>query len=583
MYEFLKTINSPQDIKKLSITELKELASEAREAILFRLSCKGGHFGPNLGIVEATIALHYVFNSPVDKFVFDVSHQSYCHKLLTGRANAFIDEKELDMASGYTNPDESEHDVFNVGHTSTSVSLACGLAKARDLKQTKENIVAIIGDGSLSGGEALEGIDFASELNSNLIIVVNDNDMSIAENHGGLYANLKSLRDSKGQCECNLFKAFNLDYLYVDDGNDIEALIQAFSKVKDTTRPVVVHINTVKGKGYCQAEVEKEKYHFFGPFDRKTGEPKYPASESYISVARDFIVKKIESDPLFVAICAGAPSSIGFDSELRAKAGKQFVDVGIAEEHAVAFASAIAANGAKSLFGTYSSFIQRTYDQMSQDLCLNNSPAAILVSNASVFGMRDKTHLGIFDIPLLSSIPNLVYLAPASREELISMLDWAVEQKNHPVAIKMPGGPVCSADYPVSTDFSDINKYQVTKSGRGVAILALGCFYQIGVDLCNDLKKKGVNATLINPRFITGVDSELLDSLKESHHTVVTIEDGVLDGGFGQKIASYYGSCDMKVYSYGLKREFIDRYNVLDVLESNRLTSEQIIKDIEKA
>ena len=580
MYEILKSINSPQDIKKLSINELKELASEAREAILYRLSCKGGHFGPNLGIVEATIALHYVFNSPVDKFVFDVSHQSYCHKLLTGRVNAFINEEDFGNASGYTNPEESEHDIFNVGHTSTSVSLACGLAKARDLKCTEENIVAIIGDGSLSGGEALEGIDFASELGSNLIIVVNDNDMSIAENHGGLYANLKALRDSKGTCECNLFKAFNLDYIYVDEGNDIQTLIDAFSSVKDTKRPVVVHINTVKGKGYEMAEIEKEKYHFFGPFDRKTGESKAPSSESYITVARDYIVKKIESDPLFVAICAGAPSSIGFDSDLRIKAGAQFVDVGIAEEHAVALASAIATNGAKSLFGTYSSFIQRTYDQMSQDLCLNNSPAVILVSNASVFGMRDKTHIGIFDIPLLSSIPNLVYLAPASSEELTSMLNWAVEQNKHPVAIKMPGGPVCSADYPVDTDFSNINMYQITKTGRDVAILALGCFYQIGVDLYNDLKEKGINATLINPRFITGIDANTLNMLKENHHTFVTIEDGVLEGGFGQKIASFLGSSDAKVYSYGLKREFIDRYETSDILYANRLTSEQIIEDI---
>ncbi len=580
MYEILKAINSPQDIKKLSINELKELARESREAILYRLSCKGGHFGPNLGIVEATIALHYVFNSPIDKFVFDVSHQSYCHKLLTGRKDAFINECDLDKVSGYTNPEESEHDIFNVGHTSTSISLACGLAKARDLKGDKENVVAIIGDGSLSGGEALEGIDFASELKSNLIIVVNDNDMSIAENHGGLYANLKALRESKGACECNLFKAFNLDYVYVDEGNDIQTLIDVFSSVKDSCRPVVVHINTVKGKGYAQAEVEKEKYHFYGPFDRKTGELTTPGGETYITVARDYIASKIEKDPLFVAICAGAPSSIGFDAELRAKAGDQFVDVGIAEEHAVALASAIATNGAKSLFGTYSSFIQRTYDQMSQDLCLNNSPAVILVSNASVFGMKDKTHIGIFDIPLLSSIPNLVYLAPSSREELTAMLEWATEQRSHPVAIKMPGGPVCSADYPVCTDYSDINKYQVTKMGRDVAILALGCFYQIGVDLYNDLKKRGVNATLINPRFITGIDTELLSSLKENHHTFVTIEDGVLDGGFGQRIASFLGKDSVKVFNYGLKKEFIDRYNALEVLEKNRLTSEQIIEDI---
>ena len=580
MYKYLNFISSPTDIKKLNTDELKVLAGEMRDAILNRLAIKGGHFGPNLGIVECTIALHYVFNSPVDKFVFDVSHQSYPHTLLTGRVSNFVCEDKLDDICGFTNPCESEHDIFNVGHTSTSVSLACGLAKGRDLKGTNENVIAIIGDGSLSGGQALEGLNFASELNSNLIIVVNDNDMSIAENHGGLYLNLKELRETNGKAQINLFKALGLDYKYVANGNDIDALIDAFSELKDICHPVVLHINTTKGKGYERAEIEKEKYHFYGPFDKKTGELTYKAQgESYISIARDFAIQRAKNDDLFTVVCAGTPSSIGFDKEIRDSLGAKYVDVGIAEEHAVGFASAIAKNGARPLFATYSSFIQRCYDQISQDLCLNNSPATILISNASIYGMKDQTHLGFFDIPLLSSIPNLVYLAPASKQELSAMLEWSVSQDKFPVAIKNPAGPVFYADYEVRSDYSDF-KYQITKKGEGVAILALGSFYKIGVELYDALKERGVNATLVNPSFANIVDTSILDELVKNHSTFVTIEDGVLSGGFGSGVASYLARHGVKTYTYGLKREFVDRYDIPTLLKDNSLTTEQIIADI---
>lgn len=580
MYNYLKNINSPLDVKKLSINELKELATESREAIINRVSALGGHFGSNLGMVEATIALHYVFNSPVDKLVFDVSHQCYCHKLLTGRANAFIYDSMLDSISGFSSTDESEHDIFNIGHTSTSISLACGLAKARDVKGGKEKIIAVIGDGSLSGGQAFEGLNFASELGSGLIIVVNDNGMSIAENYGGIYENLKVLRETNGTANHNIFKALNLEYMYVDDGNDIEKLISAFNEAKCLNRPVVIHICTVKGKGYSPAENEKEKYHSYGPFDKKTGElTVMPESETYINIARDFAINKASCDSDFVAIVAGAPSSIGFDAEIRRNLGKQYVDVGIAEEHAVAFASAIAKNGATPLFTTYSSFIQRTYDQVSQDLCLNKSPATILVSNASIYGMKDKTHLGIFDIPLLSAIPELVYLAPTCAEELTAMLSWATTQKNHPVAIKMPAGPVYHYDN-VDSDYSEINKYKVVKSGDTVAVLALGAFFERGSELCQLLSKKGINATLVNPRFASGIDAELLCSLVKSHNTFVTLEDGILEGGFGHRVASFLGKFGVKVLNYGLKKEFIDRYDVDKVLLENRLMPEQILEDI---
>ena len=538
MYKYLNSISSPSNIKEYNLGELKELASEIREAILNRLSIKGGHFGPNLGIVECTIALHYVFNSPIDKIVFDVSHQCYAHKILTGRAKSFICESELDKICGFTSTEESEHDVFNVGHTSTSISLACGLAKAKELKGSSENIIAIIGDGSLSGGQAFEGLSSAAEISAGMIIVVNDNDMSIAENHGGLYQGLKALRDSDGKCENNFFKSLGLSYKYVADGNDIDALIKAFTELKDTAAPVVLHINTVKGKGYKNAEIEKEKYHFFGPFDKKTGEGVYKnSSESYISISRDFLVNKIQSDKHFAVVCAGTPSCIGFDEQTRALAKNQYIDVGIAEPNAVGYASAMARGGVKPMFATYSSFIQRCYDQMSQDLCLNKSCATVLVSNASIYGMRDQTHLGLFDIPLLSSIPNLVYLAPSSKQELISMFEWSYKQDSFPVAIKIPSGPVFNADYEVRSNFEEF-KYQITKCGQGIAILALGAFYKIGVDLYNALKERGIDATLINPSFANGLDKRTLDELCKSHSTVVTIEDGVLDGGFGQSLVA---------------------------------------------
>ncbi len=581
---YLEKVNQPADIKCLKNPELKELAEEMRKALLFRLSRHGGHFGPNFGMVETIIALHYVFDSPKDKFVFDVSHQSYCHKMLTGRKDAYLYEEHFEDVSGYTNPEESEHDFFNVGHTSTSVSLACGLAKARDLIGGSENIIAVIGDGSLSGGEALEGIDFASELESNFIIVVNDNDMSIAENHGGLYKNLKQLRESGGTCECNLFRAMGLDYVYLAEGNDIEKLIKVFQEVKDTDRPIVVHINTQKGKGYSFAEQKKEDWHWCMPFDIKTGKTTMSFnSEHYGSITQEFLTKKMKKDPTVTTIVAAVPTNIGFTEEKRKEAGKQFVDVGIAEEHAVAFASGIAAGGGKPVFATHSSFIQRTYDQLSQDLCVNGNAATILVNTASVYGMNDVTHLGIFDIPLIANIPNMVYLAPTNKEEYLAMLDWSIEQNEYPVAIRIPCNGVVSVKEKIETDYSHLNRYQVKEQGSKIAILALGDFFRLGEEVAKAIKEKsGIMPTLINPRYITGLDQKLLEKLKENHDRIITLEDGILDGGFGEKIARYYGPSDMKVYNYGLKKEFIDRYNVEEVLRDNRLTVSQILEDVLK-
>lgn len=578
---YLEKIQGPKDVKKLNVNEMQELAVEMRKALLTKLSKHGGHFGPNFGMVEATIAMHYVFDSPKDKIVYDVSHQSYPHKMLTGRKDAFLYEEHYDDVSGYSEPDESEHDHFIIGHTSTSVSLACGLAKGRDLCGGKENVIAIIGDGSLSGGEALEGLDYASELKSNLIIVINDNDMSIAENHGGLYQNLKLLRDTDGKAECNLFKAMGLDYVFVKDGNDIQQLIDVFTQVKDSTIPVAVHICTQKGKGYAPAEEHKEQWHYCAPFNIETGESLYPmGGEDYSSVTAEYLLKKMKEDPKVVAITSATPTVMGFTEDKRKEAGSQFVDVGIAEETAVALASGIAKNGGKPVYGVYSSFVQRTYDQLSQDLCINNNAATIVVYAGTVFGMNDVTHLGLYDISMMANIPNLVGIAPTTKQEYLAMLDWSIEQNAYPVCIRIPGGAMEEGEA-VTKDYSKLNTYEMLQKGSRVAIVALGTFLGLGKEVAANLEKKtGTVATVINPVYFTGIDTGMLESLKADHDVVITIEDGILDGGFGEKITRFYGNSNMKVFNFGLKKEFLDRYDVQEVLTDNHLTKDQIVADI---
>ena len=534
---YLNTINSPQDLKKLEIHELDTVAKEIREAVLNRDSKIGGHVGPNLGIVETTIALHYVFNSPQDKIVFDVSHQCYPHKILTGRQKGFIgSDEEIATISGYTNPTESIHDFFVVGHTSTSVSLACGLAKARDLKNEKHNIIALIGDGSLSGGEALEGLSNAAVLGSNIIIILNDNEMSIAENHGGLYTNLRLLRQTNGTAECNMFKALGFKYLYIEEGNSISKLIETFKQIKDSPHPVLLHIHTTKGKGYLPAEEDKEKWHWNLPFDIKSGQNtlSFDNSENYTDITFNYLNKRLEQDKNIVVVTAGTPGAVGLTPERRSQLGQNYVDVGIAEEHAVAFSSALAKGGCKPVFCVWSSFVQRTYDQLSQDLALNNNPAVILVFSGAISAM-DATHLGCFDIPLISNIPNIVYLAPTTKEEYLSMLNWGLEQTSHPVVIRVPT-KVVSDKRKISDSYDNLNTYEIVKQGRDIAVLALGSFFNLGQEVCKKLHLNGIDATLINPRYISGIDQTLLSNLKKDHKIIVTIEDGVLNGGFGEKI-----------------------------------------------
>lgn len=580
MYDILKTINSPQDVKKLSLNELKQLAKDVREALFNRLTKIGGHCGPNFGIVECEIAMHYVFSSPKDKFVFDVSHQSYTHKMLTGRRKGYTDDDSFSSDSGYTNPSESEHDLFNIGHTSTSISLTTGLAKARELKGTKENVIALIGDGSLSGGEALEGLNVAgSEIKSNLIIIVNDNQQSISETHGGLYENLKLLRETKGKSENNFFKGFNLDYIYEDNGNDIESLIKVFEKVKDIDHPIVVHINTTKGKGFLLAEQNKEKWHFAMPFDRETGKLLFTFSgESYTKIAHDFIISKAKIDKNFVVVTPNMPSSFALRKEDREMLGNQFLDVGIAEEQAVAMASGLSKGGLNPLVVTNTTFIQRAFDQIHQDVCINNCPLTILLNYTSFAGLTDVTHLGIFGISMLSNIPNLVVLCPSCKQELVEMLEWSTNQKEHPVVILLPGDSV--DDRKVSKFECDF-KYQVEQQGEEVAIIGLGDFFSLAKDVSKEIEKQlCFKPTLINARFASIVDKELLKDLEKNHRVVITLEDGILDGGFGQKIASYLGKSKMAIKNYGLEKEFYDRYDPQKLLESLKITAEQITSEI---
>ena len=574
----LETINSPKDIKKLSLEELQQLAQEIREGILNRDSLIGGHVGPNLGIVETIIALHYVFDTPKDKIVYDVSHQCYPHKMLTGRWKGFFDAEEMRKISGYTNPNESEYDNFIVGHTSTSVSLATGLAKARDLRGEHHKVIALIGDGSLSGGEALEGFSNAAVLNSNILIIVNDNEMSIAENHGGIYTNLRLLRETNGTAECNMFKAWGFEYRYVADGNNQENMIKVLQELKDVKKPTVLHIHTLKGKGYAPAEENKERWHWSLPFDRKTGEITADISgENYSDITYDFLYARHQQDKNMVVISAGTPGAYGLNLERRASFGENYIDVGIAEEQAVAMASALAKGGCRPVFMVYSSFLQRTYDQLSQDLALNNNPAVILVFSAGISGM-DATHLGSFDIPLVANIPNIVYLAPTGKEEYLAMLNWGLKQNEHPVVIRVPlavtkGGKA-------EESYGDLNRYQLVKQGSKVAVLALGSFFELGESVVAELKVQGIDATLVNPRYITGVDEKLLMELAKNHQVVATLENGELDGGFGEKIASFYGASKVKVLNFGAKKEFTDRVPYAELMKRYHLTPEQIIADI---
>lgn len=580
---YLEKINGPDDIKKLKVEELNELADETRKAVINKISNNGGHKGPNLGMVEVTVAMHYVFNSPKDKFVFDVSHQCYPHKILTGRKEAYINSEHFGDVTGYTNPLESKHDMFTIGHTSTSISLALGLAKGRDVNKKDENIVAIIGDGSLSGGEALEGLDYAGEYNHNLIIVVNDNDQSIAENHGGIYKNLKELRETNGKSSNNMFKAFGLDYKYLEDGHDIKALVNLFESVKDIDHPIVLHIHTIKGKGLKYAEENREVWHAGGPFNVEDGSPRFAMEEPDTTVFES-LKNLLDSNEKAIVLNAGTPMGLGFVKGVREKYVKsgQFVDVGIAEENAVAMSSGIAKNGGIAVFGTFAPFFQRTYDQMSHDLCLNDNPATMLVLSPGVYGMNSNTHIALCDIQMFAHIPNFIYLAPTSKEEYNQMFKFAVNQKEHPVGIRVPATFV-STGIEDDTDYSVYNKNKVELSGNTVAIFAVGPMLSMAMEVAKKVKEEmSLNITVINPRFLTGLDEELLNLLKENHKLIITLEDGELMGGYGQNIASFYGTSDIRVKNYGISKKFHTDFKPEELLKDNGMSVQNITHEIKE-
>lgn len=583
MYKLLDTINNPADLKKLSQEELVTLSSEIRSALFNRLTKKGGHFGSNFGTVEMEIAMHYVFDSPQDKIVYDVSHQAYTHKILTGRKNSFTNEEDFKKITGYTNPKESPHDFFEVGHTSTSISLASGLAKARDLKKEKSNIIAVIGDGSLSGGEALEGLNVVgSELKTNFILVINDNDLFIAEPHGAVSKNLKELRKTKGKSEQNIFKCFGFDYIYEENGNDVKKLIGLFSKVKDIDHPVALHICTKKGNGYEIAESDGEGWHWCEPFDIKTGKPTYDGEypESYFDIIHTYVMDRAKKDKDFLFITPSYPGAALLSSEDRKELAEKYLDVGIAEEHAVAMASGAAKGGSNVMVLTDVSFIQRTYDQISQDLSLNSNPATILLEYSFV-GCEERTHLSIFMQSVFPNIPNLVVLAPTCKSELIAMLDWSMSQKDYPVVIFTPRGDVSYRE--VSLDFSQ-KKYSIESKGSQVAIFAVGGMFEKAVELAGKIKQKfNIEPSLINPRFISEIDSQTLNEIKNNHKIIITLEDAIRFGGFGEKIAEYYGvNSDIKVKTYGFDKIFYEEYDEQELFKQNNMTIPQIIKDIEQ-
>ena len=589
---YIEKIKSPAFLKGLNLEELNIVADETRQAVLNRVSKHGGHVGPNLGFVEATVALHYVFDAPKDKLVFDVSHQCYPHKVLTGRASGFLGNvDDMNAISGYSSPAECpEYDNFEVGHTSTSISLATGLQKARDIKGTDENIIAIIGDGSLSGGEAFEGLDEASELGTGIIVIVNDNEMSIAENHGGIYKNLRALRESRGTCEHNWFKAWGFEYKYLEEGNNIEKLIEVFKSVKGTDKPTVVHIHTEKGHGYAPAVANKETWHWGLPFNLEDGSrprkndngtiPQTAPQEDYGTLFSDWMLREMKQDKTLIAVTAGTPAAAGFTVDKRNEAGKQHIDIGIAEEQAAAMISGMAKGGLHPVWTVYSTFIQRTYDQIAQDLCINSNPAVINVVGGGVNSMNDITHICLFDIPMLCSIPGLIYLAPTTCEEYFAMLRWAIQQDQKPVAIRVPSNSVVHTSEPVDTEYGYEPKYKVIHKGKNVAIIAAGSFFQKGENVARLLTENGINATLINPRYLNDVDTDTLEGLKTDHQLVVTLEDGCKDGGFGERIASFYGLSDMKVLVGGIKKGLYDRFDVNKLLSDNNLLDEQIVDEI---
>lgn len=627
----LSSIHTPADVHALSAQQLRDLCLEIRATLLDYGKKHGGHIGSNLGVVELTVALHRVFDSPRDRFIFDVSHQSYVHKMLTGRAEAYLDQSRFDEVTGFTNPLESEHDSFVLGHTGTSISLACGLAKTRDMQRgaagesTIGNVIAIIGDGSLSSAIAFEGLNNAAEQGGNLIIIVNDNEMSIAEDFGGMYGQLAKLRTSNGMAELNLFKAFSLDYRYVEQGNDVDALVEVLNEVKDIDHPIVVHIHTTKGLGFNdETEADNgsdgcnqtnpqphagqcEANHWQDP-EASLGKP-LDARKYYGEMAMASLERRFDNEPGLVVISPATPGSNGITRDFRERAGAHYVDTGITEEHAAAFAAGIARAGGRPVLATSATFFQRTFDQLQQELALNHVPATLLIFGAGISG-ADNTHSGTFDMTMFANVPDVTCLAPASGEQMLDMLAWATGPSEHGVvAIRMPGEQILALERAADMAFDPLQRaeehdpavniagacpfarYQIVQPGRDVAILGLGNTMPLAAEITsalaeNDEEHAAITATLVDALQYSTMDAELLAMLADGHRLVVTLEDGQLEGGWGEKVTAFYANSSntkashVRVLNFGAAKEFTDRVPLGELNERYGLTSETIVSRI---
>lgn len=627
----LSSIHTPADVHALSAQQLRDLCLEIRATLLDYGKKHGGHIGSNLGVVELTVALHRVFDSPRDRFIFDVSHQSYVHKMLTGRAEAYLDQSRFDEVTGFTNPLESEHDSFVLGHTGTSISLACGLAKTRDMQRgaagesTIGNVIAIIGDGSLSSAIAFEGLNNAAEQGGNLIIIVNDNEMSIAEDFGGMYGQLAKLRTSNGMAELNLFKAFGLDYRYVEQGNDVDALVEVLNEVKDIDHPIVVHIHTTKGLGFNdETEADNgsdgcnqtnpqphagqcEANHWQDP-EASLGKP-LDARKYYGEMAMASLERRFDNEPGLVVISPATPGSNGITRDFRERAGAHYVDTGITEEHAAAFAAGIARAGGRPVLATSATFFQRTFDQLQQELALNHVPATLLIFGAGISG-ADNTHSGTFDMTMFANVPDVTCLAPSSGEQMLDMLAWATGPSEHGVvAIRMPGEQILALERAADMAFDPLQRaeehdpavniagacpfvrYQIVQPGRDVAILGLGNTMPLAAEITsalaeNDEEHAAITATLVDALQYSTMDAELLAMLADGHRLVVTLEDGQLEGGWGEKVTAFYANSSntkashVRVLNFGAAKEFTDRLPLGELNERYGLTSETIVSRI---
>lgn len=594
----LDKIQKENDIKKLDEEQLKELADEIREFLIEKISRTGGHLASNLGVVELTMALHLTLNFPEDKLIWDVGHQSYTHKLLTGRKDGFDDLRKYGGMSGFPKRKESPCDAFDTGHSSTSISAGLGYVAARELLGEEHNVVSVIGDGSLTGGMAFEALNNASRLKSNFIIVLNDNNMSISENVGGMSKYLNGLRTAQAYTDLKkgvedtlkripgrgdrivsqirktksgikqllvpgmFFEDMDITYLGPVDGHDIKKLVRVFHEAKRVDHAVLVHVITKKGKGYAPAEENPAKFHGLGPFDIETGEPKEAGGpDSYTQVFSKVLLDIAKKDEKVAAITAAMADGTGLAAFAK-RFPQRFFDVGIAEEHAMTFAAGLAAGGMKPVFAVYSSFLQRAYDQALHDVCLQDLPVVIAVDRAGLVGSDGETHQGVFDISFLTTIPNMTVISPKNRWEMADMLRFAVDFR-HPIAIRYPRG----AAYEGMRQFRapvEYGKSEVIYEEEDIAIIFVGHMAELADSVRRILKETGYNCSLVNARFVKPLDEKLLEELAKDHKLFVTIEENVITGGFGEQVMDYVSraALDVHVRNIGISDEYVEHGNV---------------------